>query len=184
MGSTGEGVDGRMQAKVPIIMDPVRQKAHQLVTMGAVPGTVAALARLNVFDTLAKAGDDAQLTAPEIAERAFPGKTISVTYLGRLLRMVAAKKILREVVTTDAHGAVTERRYALEPIARFLVDDPDKGSFLNLLLAYQHPGAFMQTWEHVHESVLDDSIQPFARAHGTNAWEYGKQNPQFDKVCP
>ncbi|KAG0579947.1 hypothetical protein KC19_4G137000 [Ceratodon purpureus] len=180
MGSVGE------TEKVPTTIDRVRLDAFQLVTMSALPGALAALARLNIFEALAKAGDDAQLTAAELAERALPGKSINMSYLSRLLRMVSGKNILREVVTTtgDKNGApvAVERRYALEPIARFLVDDPERGSFVHLLLTYQSPGAFLQTWEHLHESVLDDAIQPFARAHGMNAWEFGKHNPQFDKV--
>ena len=95
--------------------------------------------------------------------------------------MVAGVEILREVVTTAANGDV-DRRYAMEPIARYLVDDAEHGSFVHLLLAYHHPGGFQQTWEHLHESVLDDTVQPFARAHGMNAWEYGKQNSKFDEV--
>lgn len=62
------------------------------------------------------------------------------------------------------------------------MDDPEKGSFVNLLLAY-HEDGLRKAWSHVHESVLDDSMQPFARAHGgLNAWEYGKRNPKFDTV--
>lgn len=179
MGSVGQEDDHK--AKIPTTIDHGRLAALELVTMSAVSGSVAALARLNVFEALAKAGDDAPLTTSELAERALPGKSINLAYLGRLLRMAAGQRILREVVATGDDGAL-ERRYALEPLGRFLVDDEENGSLVHLLLTYQSPGAFLQTWEHLHESVLDDKIQPFARAHGVNAWEYGKQNAQFDKV--
>jgi caffeic acid 3-O-methyltransferase len=157
----------------------VRQDAGQLMTMSAIPAAVAALARLNVFQALAQAGPDALLTASELAALAVPGKSINVSYLARLLRMMAGQRILREVATLGEEGEATERRYGLEPIARFLVDDGD--SFLPLLLAYQDPG-FLYTWEHIHESVLDDSVAPFTRAHGVDAWEYAKQNPEFDRL--
>ena len=153
------------------IKDKVRTDALQLVTMSAIPGAVAALARLNIFQALGRAGDDAVLTVRELAALALPGKAINITYLARLLRLMAAKKVLREVVSVGDDGDVTERRYALEPIGRFLVDE----AFLPLLLTFQSSG-FLQTWEHIHESVLDDSIAPFTRAHGVNAWEYFQQN--------
>ncbi|KAG0577207.1 hypothetical protein KC19_5G139200 [Ceratodon purpureus] len=154
--------------------DKVRTDALQLVTMSAIPGAVAALARLNIFQALGRAGDDAVLTVRELAALALPGKAINITYLARLLRLMAAKKVLREVVAVGDDGDVTERRYALEPIGRFLVDE----AFLPLLLTFQSSG-FLQTWEHIHESVLDDSIAPFTRAHGVNAWEYFQQNPEL-----
>jgi caffeic acid 3-O-methyltransferase len=116
---------------------------------------------------------------PELAALAVPGKSINVSYLARLLRMMAGKRILREVAILGEEGEATERRYGLEPIARFLVDDGD--SFLPLLLTFQDPFV-SYTWEHVHESVLDDSVAPFTRAHGVDAWEYGKQNPEFDRL--
>jgi hypothetical protein len=119
------------------------------------------------------------LTASELAALAVPGKSINVSYLARLLRFMAAKRILREVATVGEEGEAKERRYGLEPIARFLVDDGD--SFLPLLLTFQDPFV-SYTWEHVHESVLDDSVAPFTRAHGVDAWEYGKQNPEFDRL--
>jgi len=76
----------------PTTIDSGRLAVLQLVTTDAVPGTLAALARLNVFEALAREGDGAQLTVPEIAALAMPGKHINVAYLGRLLRMMSAKK--------------------------------------------------------------------------------------------
>ena len=166
-----------VMAKAPTSnMDSVRVAASNLVTMAAIPGAVAALVRLNVFNALARAGDGAVLTAPEIAALALPGKATNLTYLSRLLRMVAAKKILREVVVDD--GA---RRYGLAPIGRFLVDDSDRGSFAPLLLTLQG-GVCLRTWAHVHESVVDDSVAPFSRAHGVSAWEYGRQHLEYGEL--
>jgi hypothetical protein len=148
-----------------------------MASMVAIPGAAAALARLNVFQALAQAGDDAALTPLELAARAMPGKAINVSYLARLLRMMAGKKVLREIVTAGDDGTVTERRYALTPMGRSLVDD-----FLHMLLMQQFPGALLPVWEHIHEAVLDDSVEPFVRAHGVSTWEYNKSNPAFDKV--
>lgn len=173
--------DGHMLAKAATNMDKVRMDAFQLVTMSAIPGAVAAVARLNIFQALAQAGDDVLLTAAELAALALPGKAINVIYLARLLRMMAAQKILREIVTFGDDGAATERRYGLEPIARYLVDDPDNGSFLGLLLTLESSNGFLQTWEHIHESVLDDAISPFVRTHGADLFEFGEQNPAFGK---
>lgn len=166
-------------APIPTNLDPVRLAALELVMLSSLPGTLAALARLNVFEALSKAGPNAELTPAEIAALALPGKSINITYLSRLLRTISGKKILREIVTT---GTTTERRYALEPIARFLVDDKEKGSFVHFLLLYQNDG-FLRCWERLHESVLDDSVEPFARAHeGMHLWEIGRQNAEFNKL--
>ncbi len=85
--------------------------------------------------------------------------------------MMAANKILREIATADDEGEVTGRRYALTPMGLFLVDDRSTGSFLRMLLMSQAPGAILATWEHIHESVLDGSVEPFVRAHGVDMWE-------------
>lgn len=170
-----------VQAKLPGSIDSARMAAYELVHMAFIPGAVAALARLNIFAALAQAGDDAELTAAEVAALALPGKssTLNVTYLERLLRMMCAKKVLREVVTTGRNGSVTERRYGLEPIGRFLVDDAERGSFVHILGL----GKYTLGLEHLHESVLDDSIQPFTRAHGLDGtFEYGKLDPEICEV--
>jgi hypothetical protein len=149
----------------------VRLAALKLVTSSSIPGALAALARLNVFEVLAHKSD---LTAGEIVSEIANGKPVNVEYVSRLLRMLSGRQILRETVESG------ERRYALEPIARYLVDDAENGSFLHLLHTYQHWG-YLGTWGHIDESVLDDSVQPFARANGgLNAWEFGKRNPDAD----
>jgi hypothetical protein len=107
---SGAGDGAGAQANPPATLDRARVAAYELVTMAAIPGAALALARLNVFDALAHAGDDALLTAPELAALALPGKRADLTNLTRLLRMMAATKILREVVDED------ERRFALTPV--------------------------------------------------------------------
>jgi hypothetical protein len=172
------GSYGDYEPEAPKNVDPVRLAALKLVTSSAIPGALASLARLNVFDILAHESD---LTAPEIATQiTIPpnGKAVNVEYLSRLLRMMSGKSILRETVDL----AKGERRYALEPIAHYLVDDRENGSFKNLLLMYQHWG-YLGTWAHIDASVVDDSVQPFARANGgLNAWEFQKRHKEFDTI--
>jgi len=181
----GDLITGVADLAIPTTLDPARVAAMELVTLSCLPGALTALVRLNVFEALSKAGPNAELTPAEIAALALPGKSINITYLSRLLRMISGncKKILREIGTTGpTTGAITERRYALEPIARFFIDDKEKGSFLHLLLLGQNDG-FLRCWAGLHESVVDDSVQPFRRAHeGMNAWEFGKRNPEFDSL--
>ncbi|KAG0561054.1 hypothetical protein M758_9G036500 [Ceratodon purpureus] len=193
MDGASNGNDG-VDAKAPaIIHHNVRLAAYDLVTMATIPGAVIALARLNIFEALARATTTPHLSIPELAALALPGKRIDLTYLGRLLRLMAAKKILREVVTVDKNNTVTERRYSLEPLGRLLVDNSKKGSLLHMLYVQQF-SEFHQAMDHLHETVLDETIQPFARAHGIPAWEYFKQHPErgvvvneamvgFSKLC-
>jgi hypothetical protein len=132
---SGAGDDAGAHANPPVSIDRDRVAAYEIVTMAAILG--AALARLNVFEALAHTGDDAFLTAPELTALALPGKRTDLTNLTRLLRMMAATKILREVV--DKTPSVTECRFALTPVWRLLVDDAERGSFLPLLDAVQTP---------------------------------------------
>lgn len=166
---SGAGDVAGAQANPPASLDRARVAAYELVTMAAIPGVALALARLNVFDALAHAGDDALLTAPELAALALPGKRADLTNLTRLLRMMAATKILREVVDED------ERRFALTPVGRLLVDDEERGTFLPLLDNMQSP-EFLLSLEHLHESVLDPAVVPFTRAHGVLPWEFMQQH--------
>nr|PNR31456.1 hypothetical protein PHYPA_025577 [Physcomitrium patens] len=89
-----------------------------------------------------------------------PGKVIDSSYLGGMLRLASSVKVLREVATMSEDGS-TELRYGLEPIGKFLVGDAEKGSLVHLLLMYQVP-VLLSTWNHLPESVVDDSVQPFA----------------------
>ena len=164
-------------------VDKARLDALQLTSVATIPGVAAALARLNVFEALAQAGDDAALTAQELADRAsMPGKAIKVTYLARLLRMMAAKKILREdVVSVGDDGEVTERRYAFTAMGRFLVEDQTRGSFGPMLMLFQAT-EFKQVWEHLHETVVDDSVDTFRRANGATIWEYKRQHPELSTL--
>lgn len=171
MSRAGEDV-GAQQASAPASIDRDRVAAYELVTMAAIPGAALALARLNVFEALAGAGDDALLTAPELAALAVPGKRADVTNLTRLLRMMAATKILREVVDEE-----NSRRFALTRLGRVLVGDAERGSFLPLLDTMHSP-EFLRSLEHLHESVLDPAVQPFLRAHGVPGFEFMKQHPE------
>jgi caffeic acid 3-O-methyltransferase len=149
---------------VPVRSNGDRIAALELVTMAVVPGAALALARLNVFEALAQAGDGAHLTAAELAARAVPGRSIDVANLERLLRMVSGVNVLRE---GEVDG---ERSYALAPVGRFLVEDAEHGSFLDVL-KLQQSSQYLQALDHLHESVLDASITPHVRAHGMPAWE-------------
>lgn len=165
-----------MGVAVPVRSNGDRIAAMELVTMAVVPGAALALARLNVFEALAQAGDGAQLTAAELAARAVPGKSIDVTNLERLLRMMSGVNVLRETSGTGG-----EYRYALEPVGRFLVEDPEHGSFLDMLRLLQS-SQYLQALDHMHESVLDSSITPHIRAHGMSAWDYFKLHDDRNEI--
>lgn len=74
----------------------VRLAAYELANLSVVPATLAALVRLNIFETLAMAHCSQRMQ--ELARLAMPGKPINVAYLGRMLRMMSSQKILSEVV--------------------------------------------------------------------------------------
>ncbi|CAM6025888.1 unnamed protein product [Sphagnum balticum] len=168
-----------------------RYAAMRLATTMAVPAALNAAIELGVFEILAKArGAGKSLTAKDIASQVLRPNSgglsvINDRYLERILRLLASENVVRESAVTVASAnssRSTERCYTLQPVGTYFVtNDEDAASLAPWVIVSQDPD-FVEPWHHLSATVLDDSTDPFKKAHGENFFQYSSHNPRLDKI--
>ncbi|CAK9872211.1 unnamed protein product, partial [Sphagnum jensenii] len=175
--------------------DVARHAALDLTLYSVVSGTLKAAIELGVFEILAKAGASASqksLTAKEIADQLVRptanGTAVNSGYLQRFLRLLASVNIVSEsvaVVAAAEPGNFTsynthhQRSYALTPIGKYFVRGED-GSSLAPMILMGEDWVFKKAFDHLSAAVLDDSVDPFVRAHGKSVYQL--DDPRVDKL--
>jgi hypothetical protein len=168
-----------------------RDAAMRLATIIAVPAALKAAIELGVFEILSKArgAGKISLTAKEIASQVLPPDSglsvINDAYLERILRLLASENVVCESAVTVPSGnsnSSTERCYALQPVGTYFVRSDVDSASLAPLLVHLHDRDFLEPWHHLSATVLDDSTEPFRRAHGESAFQYISHNPRSDKI--
>ncbi|XP_020574769.1 caffeic acid 3-O-methyltransferase-like [Phalaenopsis equestris] len=144
----------------------------QLLSYHGVAMAVKAAIELDIFNILARSGPDTFLSAGEIAcqiSNSDPSKT--APRLDRVLRFLASHSVLRfsSACSASSTGAI-ERRYALEPIYRFLAKNKDGVSLAPAFLVTRDQ-ASLGSWQYLKDAVLED-IDPFTKANGSDPFEY------------
>jgi hypothetical protein len=177
--------------------DVARHAAVDLTLYSVVCGTLKAAIELGVFEILAKAGASASqksLTAKEIAEQLVRptanGTAVNSGYLQRFLRLLASVNVVSEsvaVVAAAEPGNFTsykthhQRSYALTPIGKHFVQGEDGFSLAPVILMGED-WVFKKAFDHLSAAVLDDSVDPFVRAHGKNEFQFNNDDPRVDKL--
>jgi caffeic acid 3-O-methyltransferase len=177
--------------------DVARHAAFEFALNFVVSGTLKAAIELGVFEILAKAGASASqksLTAKEIAEQLVRptanGTAVNSGYLQRILRLLASVNIVSESVAVVAAGEPGnftsynthhQRSYALTPIGKYFVQGEDGASFAPVILMSED-WVFKKAWDHLSAAVLDDSVDPFVRAHGKSEFQLNNEDPRVNKL--
>ncbi|KAH8972592.1 hypothetical protein BDL97_02G206700 [Sphagnum fallax] len=177
--------------------DVARDAAMEFTLYSVVSGTLKAAIELGVFEILVKAGAAASqksLTAKEIAEQLVRptanGTAVNSGYLQRILRLLASVNIVSEsvaVVAAAEPGNFTsynthhQRSYALTPIGKYFVQGED-GSSLAPFFFMHDDWVFKKSFDHLSAAVLDDSVDPFVRAHGKSVYQLNNDDPRVDKL--
>jgi hypothetical protein len=152
-----------------------RDAAMRLATAMAVPAALKAAIDLGVFEILAKArGAGKSLTAKDIASQVLRPDSgglsvINDRYLERILRLLASENVVRESAVTVASAnsnSSTERCYALQPVGTYFVTNDEDAASLAPLIIVAEDRDFIEPWHHLSATVLDDSTDPFRKAHG------------------
>ncbi|CAM6048215.1 unnamed protein product [Sphagnum compactum] len=87
-----------------------------------------------------------------------------------------------DLVASANSSSNTERLYALQPVGTYFVrNDEDAPSLAPFIILLQDRD-FIEPWHHLSATVLDDSTDPFRRAHGESVFQYTSLNPRFDKI--
>jgi hypothetical protein len=174
-----------------------RHAAMRLATMMVVPAALKAAIELGVFEILAKARGAAprakSLTAKEIASQVIQPDSdglsvINDRYLERILRLLASENVVSESAVAVASGNSScstsgmERCYALQPAGTYFVRSDEDAASLAPLLVQLQDRDFLEPWHHLSATVMDDSTEPFTKAHGEPVFQYTSHNPRLDKI--
>jgi caffeic acid 3-O-methyltransferase len=183
-----------LRPKIVDEQDAAMYAAIRLTMTSPVPAALKAAIELGVFEILAKArGVGKSLTAKEIASQVVqPVSGLSVINHGcleRILRLLASENVVSESAVTVASGnsssysnRSTERCYALLPVGTYFVRSDEGGASLAPLLFLEQDRDFQKGWHHLSATVLDDSAEPFKRAHGESYFQYTSHNPRFSEL--
>lgn len=156
--------------------------ALRLASAGILPMVLKSVIELNIIDTLYAASGDGNrrfFSSSEIIS-SIPFKNPQApSFLERMLRLLATHSILDCNLRAKANGE-TETVYAARPICRFLSKNQEGESLAYLLLLNQDK-AFMDSWYHLNDSILEGGV-PFDRAHGMGAFEYFGIDQKLNKI--
>lgn len=154
--------------------------AMRLLSSSVLPMVLNAVAELDVFEILAKAGPGAQLSPQEIASHLHAKNPDAPAMLDRMLRLLVSNSILTCSVVDGEPIGVVRRHYGLAPVAKYFVRNEDGVSFHPLLALIQDK-VFMDSWYELKDSVLKGGV-PFEKVHGTHAFDYPGKDPRFNDV--
>lgn len=126
--------------------------AMQLVTSASLPMVLLSAIRLDVFEVIAKAGPDAQLSPSQIAARISSKNPDAPSMLDRMLRLLASYSVLTCSVVEGAGEGALPRVYGLAPVAKYFVRNAE-GASLGDLLGLLQDKVFIDSWSvstHTH----------------------------------
>ncbi|XP_039141119.1 caffeic acid 3-O-methyltransferase-like [Dioscorea cayenensis subsp. rotundata] len=141
--------------------------------------TLKAVIELDVLEIMAAAGPGAWLWPEEIASKIQSSNPDAHEVLDRMLRFLAAHKVVTCEVVVGEDGE-RKRRYGLGPVCKYLTKDEDGVSVAPLLLKH-HTKVLVETWLNLKHAVLDGSI-PFVKTHGVTMFEHEDKDPDFSEI--
>ncbi|XP_020600011.1 caffeic acid 3-O-methyltransferase-like [Phalaenopsis equestris] len=146
--------------------------AMQLCVSNIFCSAVKAAFDLGIFDILAMAGPNSQLTAVEIAGNLPECRhEKAAIMLEPILGYLATHSLL--TCTTNS----SLKQYGLTPVSRLLTKN-NHGASLAPLMLVANQKAFIDSWDHLKEAV-QEGVNPFKRTHGLTLFEYMAKNPSF-----
>ncbi|KAH7690789.1 O-methyltransferase COMT-type protein [Dioscorea alata] len=145
----------------------------------ALPMTLRAMIELDVLDIMAEAGPDARLWPEEIASKIQTSNPDAHEVLDRMLRFLAAHKVVTCEVVVGEDGK-SKRRYGLGPVCKYFTKNKGDGSVAPMVLKNQHP-IFVEAWANIKHAVLDGSV-PFIKTHGMNMFERADKDVIFNEI--
>ena len=117
--------------------------AMQLVTSTSLAMVLVNTIKLNVFEAIAKAGFDAQLSAYEIASCLSIPNQDAPDMLDRMLRLLASHSIV--TCSQGEHESRPVRLYGLTPVARYFITNKD-GASLGGVMELTQDKVYSNSW--------------------------------------
>ncbi|PIA46460.1 hypothetical protein AQUCO_01500181v1 [Aquilegia coerulea] len=153
--------------------------ALQLSSALVLPVAMQVAIELDVFEIIAKAGPDAQLSSKHIASYLPTTNENVADMLDRILRLLTSYSVLTSSLVTHDNGLV-ERLYGLAPVCKYFIQNVDGVSLSPLLLLNQDK-VYTESWYHFKDAVLEGG-SPFMKAHGMHTFDYLERDPRANQV--
>ncbi|KAJ1693299.1 hypothetical protein LUZ63_009997 [Rhynchospora breviuscula] len=148
--------------------------AWQLTTASIFPMTLKAALELDLIEILvAGCGGPSgkpTMAAADVASYLKARSPAAAVTLDRILRLLAAYNIVTCTAETDDDGTQLTWRYGPAPVCKWLTKNEEGVSLASLVLMNQDK-VFMESWNHLKDTVLDGGI-PFNKAYGMTSFEY------------
>ncbi|XP_031495260.1 caffeic acid 3-O-methyltransferase-like isoform X2 [Nymphaea colorata] len=175
--SSSPGSDMEMGGKEEAMSEEEAGELAQRLALGSVlPMALKTVVELGVLELMA----GHELTPEELTAQLPTNNPDAPAMLDRILRLLASRSLLTCTSTTDVDGKV-QRRYGLAPACKLLVPNRDGASLSHLLLLSQCK-AFMESWYHLKDAVLEANGVPFNRAHGMGFYDHLPQDPCLNEL--
>lgn len=148
--------------------------AMQLAMSIVLPMAMKTAIELDIFEIIAKAGDGAKLSAPDIAAHLPTKNPDAPVMLDRILRLLASHCVL------GCSFLDGERLYSLAPVSKYFVSNQDGVSlrpFMSLIL----DKVCFDSWFELKNTILEGGL-PFRKAHGKQLFEYVETDPRFNEI--
>ncbi|XP_039140951.1 caffeic acid 3-O-methyltransferase-like [Dioscorea cayenensis subsp. rotundata] len=146
----------------------------------ALPMTLKAMIELDVLEVMAAVGPGAMLSPEEIASKIQTSNPDAHEVLDRMLRFLAAHKVVTCEVVVGEEDGKSKRRYGLGPVCEFFTKDEDGTSLAPLLLMHLSKD-WADTWPNLKHAVLDGS-NPFVKTYGMTLFEYEDKDSHFSEM--
>ncbi|XP_047312217.1 caffeic acid 3-O-methyltransferase-like [Impatiens glandulifera] len=151
-------------------------RAMHLASDSILPMTLRAAIELDLFEIMAKSGQDAYLSAAQICSHLPTKNNPQAPYmLERMLQFLASSDILRCSDETE-----TKRLYALSPICKYFVRNRDGFSLAPILVMIQDQ-VIINSWYHLKDAILNGG-NPVEKAHGMGLFDYLAKDDRFSEV--
>ncbi|PIA46459.1 hypothetical protein AQUCO_01500181v1 [Aquilegia coerulea] len=150
--------------------------ALQLSSALVLPVAMQVAIELDVFEIIAKAGPDAQLSSKHIASYLPTTNENVADMLDRILRLLTSYSVLTSSLVTHDNGLV-ERLYGLAPVCKYFIQNVDGVSLSPLLLLNQDK-VYTESWYHLKDAILEGG-NPYMKAHGI---DYMATDPRVNQI--
>ncbi|KAH7690887.1 O-methyltransferase COMT-type protein [Dioscorea alata] len=142
--------------------------------------TMKAVIELDVLEIMVAAGPGALLWPEEITSKIQTSNPDAHEVLDRMLRFLAAYKVVTCEVVVGEEDGKSKRRYGLGPVSKLFTKDDDGLSMAPLLLV-QLSSDLTEACANMKYAVLDGSC-PFVKAHGMTFYENVDKNPHVSEM--
>ena len=149
--------------------------------------SLRAAIELNIFNIIANAGPEAQLSAAEIVARIPTTNPNAAITLDRILRLLSSNSLLSmslrpcQSQSGDAIATHQERCYGLTQLTRHLATSSDGVSSAPMVLLFSER-VILEPLYMLKNMVLEPDCAPFYSTYGAKFYDYMAKEPKFDQL--